>query len=43
MLGRCHHCTQHITARNMQVINTGKKGPADPNTVAVATVMMVKK
>ncbi len=27
-----------LTARNMQVINIGKKGPADPNTVAVATV-----
>ncbi len=26
-------------ARNMQAINTGKKGQADPNTLVVATVI----
>ena len=28
---------------DLQFINTGKKGPADPNTVAVATVTNIKQ
>ena len=29
---------QHELARNMKVVNTGEKGQADHNTIAIATV-----